>query len=240
MSTTFTLTGRSSTLSTYIEPPIVLDPNKQYGLALLGFYSYNNIPNIEKGTKFYYTDINNATEHSFEIPVGSYDISDLEYYIQEQLPQSKEKDPNVRSLSLVANDTTQRCELYSDLYNISFEKKDSLRKLLGFPPKIFEAKKLHVSNSNIEIINVRTIHIDCNLTTGSYYNGNPTHTLYEFALLVDPGFAIDEIPQNLIYKPIAKKEINNVTLNILDQDFQPINFRGEEIVIVLELKPLWY
>lgn len=49
MSQTFTLTGRTSELSTYFYPPIKLDPKYEYAIALVGFHTYNSIPNIEEG-----------------------------------------------------------------------------------------------------------------------------------------------------------------------------------------------
>lgn len=46
MSRTFTLVGRSSVLEAEIVPEIDLD--KKYGIALVGLYTYNSIPNIEE------------------------------------------------------------------------------------------------------------------------------------------------------------------------------------------------
>lgn len=98
------------------------------------------------------------------------------------------------------------------------------------------AGKVHESDLPVQIVKVRTIHIDSNITIGSYYNDKPTHTIYEFAIQDDPGFAIDEVPKNLIYLPVFKRTINNITLDILDHNFKLVNFRGKEIIIRLELK----
>ena len=77
MSQIFTLTGRSSTLSIDFVNPIELDAHSYYGLALIGFYSYNSIPNIEAANnKFYYVD--NHQTKKIIIPVGSYEIDNIE------------------------------------------------------------------------------------------------------------------------------------------------------------------
>ncbi len=46
----FSLSGKNtSELSAKIHPPIELDPNSNYALALIGFHTFNSIPNVEEG-----------------------------------------------------------------------------------------------------------------------------------------------------------------------------------------------
>lgn len=132
-----------------------------------------------------------------------------------------------------------QCEIFSEKYTIDFQTEGSIGKLLGFSKRLLEPGKVHTSDLPVNIVKVRTIHLDCNITAGAYYNNRPTHTIYEFAVGVDPGYAIDETPRNLLYIPVSKREIHTLSLSILDQDFRPVNFRGEEIIIRLELKRLY-
>lgn len=235
MSEIFTLIGRTPTLSTDFLNPIVLDPNYQYGLALIGFHSYNTIPNIEEHTKFYYSDAKNHRSH-IEIPSGAYEITDINSFLKKQLLANQiQKDLDF--FYLKPNNNTLKCEIFHRTHAIDFTPKDSLGKLLGFSARILKPGIVHESDLPVNIVKVRTIHIDSNITAGAYYNNRPAHTLYEFPISADPGFAIDEIPRNLIYLPVvARGEINNITLKVLDQDFNLVNFRGEEIIIRLELK----
>lgn len=235
MSLILTLKGRSSTLSIDFVPPLQLDPNYDYGLALLSFHSYNSIPNIEAGSKFYLANEKNK-KTVLDIPEGSYEISDLETYIKKILGI---RQANENIFSLKPNNNTLKCEIYSSTYYIDFRKEDSINKILGFSKKILEPNRVHSSDLPVNIIKVRTIHLDSNITSGAFYNDRPSHTIYEFAVGVDPGFAIDETPQHLIYLPVInRKEIHNITINVLDQDTNLINFRGEELIIRLELKQL--
>lgn len=80
MSYTFTINGSSSVLEGKYYPPIHLQ-NDHYCLALIGFYTYNTIPNIEDGCNKFYYDENKV----ITIPTGSYEISDIEDYLREQL-----------------------------------------------------------------------------------------------------------------------------------------------------------
>lgn len=236
MSSLFTLKGRSSTLSTDFSPPITLDSNYSYGLALLSFHSYNSIPNIEDDSEIHLIkkDGNKETEKIIiKIPEGSYEISDIEEYIRKKLKVSKNTED---IFSLKPNNNTLKCEIFSKTYWIEFTQ--SVADILGFSKKLLSPNVLHSSDLPVKIIKVRTVHLDCSITVGAFYNSRPSHTIYEFAIECDPGFAIDETPQHLIYLPVINQtEIYNITIKVLDQDFRPVNFRGEEIIVRLELKP---
>lgn len=234
MSEIFTLIGRTPTLSIDFANPIQLDPNYQYGLALIGFHSYNTIPNIDENNKFYYLD-KKSQQNFIEIPSGAYEITDIENYLSKELVGNEIEPGNL--FYLKPNNNTLKCEIFHRKFDIDFKPKDSLAKLLGFSHKVLKAGKVHKSDLPVNIVKVRTIHIDSNITAGAYYNNRPAHTLYEFPISVDPGYSIDEIPKHLIYLPVvARNAINNITLKVLDQDFNLVNFRGEEIIIRLELK----
>ncbi len=243
MSQTFTLKGRSSCLTVDINPPIELDSRYSYSLALISLSTWNSIPNIESGrNKFYYyyaSGKDDEQERVIEIPTGSYEIADIESYLQKQLAANSGGGGAATSgdnlLSLKSNNNTLKCELKS-VYDIDFEPQDSIGQLLGFSPLILDANTLHESDIPVEIIQVTTIRIECNIISGSYYTNNPSHTLYEFTPTVDPGYSIIIEPRNLIYLPVNRASIDNITISILDQEARPVNFRGEEIVVKLELK----
>lgn len=229
MSQTFTLKGRSSCLSVDINPPIELDSRYSYSLALISLSTWNSIPNIEPGrNKFHYSV--DGIKQIIEIPTGSYEITDIEEYLQKEL-SSKSK----TVIKLHPNNNTLKCEIKC-IYDIDFQPEDSIGKILGFSPQVLAANKLHKSDIPVEIFPVVTIRIECNIISGSYYINNPSHTLYEFSPSVDPGYSIIIEPRNLIYLPVNRNFIDNITLDILDQESRPVNFRGEDIVIRLELK----
>lgn len=239
MSLIFTLKGRQSTLSIDLPVPITLDPSFQYSLALIGFHSYNTIPNIEKSNNtFYYID-NTKSAKSIIIPPGAYEITDiyncLKSYFQQGPRNSIVKEGNP-SFFLQPNNNTLKCEIFHPTFDIDFRPENSLADLLGFSHRLLKAGEVHKSDLPVNIVKVRTIHIDSNITQGAYYNDRPSHSIYEFPINSDPGFAIDEVPRNLIYLPIDRTDISNITLQVLDQNSNLVNFRGEEIIIRLELK----
>lgn len=245
MSYTFTLTGKkSNVLSMNLHPALELNPNKKYALALIGLHTFNSIPNIdERANKFYYREKANKDVNGIIIPTGSYEISDIEKFLQQHLQERLNIERNETTdseslLSLKPNNNTLKCEIKSKLYEIDFRPSDSIGSMLGFSKKVLSANQLHESDNAVNIIKVLTIRLECNLVVGSYYQGRPTHTLFQFSPEVNPGYSINIEPRNLIYLPVHERRIDNITIVLLDQNSQPVNFRDEEIVIRLELKSI--
>lgn len=235
---TFSLTGVESTLSEHYEPPIDLEENSNYSIALIGFYTNNNIPNIEEGTnKFYYFAPNTTEEKVITFPKGAYEIAAIEKYIQIILSGRSATDAQKQNtFSLKANENTLKCEIFS-IYDINFAHEDSIGKLLGFSKRKLKARQLHESDLPVNIIKVNTIRIECNIVRGSFYKNKESHTLYETALSVSPAEQIFVEPLNPIYLPIINRSnIPNLTIDIVDQDHCPIDFNGQTINIRLALK----
>ena len=226
MSQTFTLHGTSHELSCTYHPPIELDAEADYSLGLIGFRTYNTIPNIEPGSNKFYYDNKVIT-----IPDGSYEIEDIEKYLQLKLGEKR----GDKLISLSPNNNTLQCEL-SCRYSVDFTPKDSIGKLLGFSPKVLQANTNYFSDLPVNIINVSSVRIECNVITGAYYGSKLSHTLFEFSPDVNPGYAINIFPSNVVYLPVNVKTIDNITLKILDQQGQAVNFRGEPILVRLQLK----
>lgn len=235
MSRTFTIQGNASILRAYYYPAIDLESQDEYSLGLIGFHTYNTIPNIEPGCdKFLYIDEKKKLQ-SITIPAGSYEISDIETYLNKRLGEGRPEEDNL--LSLKPNNNTLKCEIKSK-YDIDFSQNDTIGKLLGFSGKegVLKANKLYESDLPVQITKVVSIRIECNITTGSYYDNNISHTIYEFSPLVDPGYSINIEPKNVIYLPINTNRISEISLKIFDQDGSLVNFRGEKILVRLELR----
>lgn len=222
MSLTLTVSGQSSELTANFNPSIHLDTD--YEIGLTNFESYNSIPNFdENNNRLYYGAQNNY----ITIPIGSYEIEELTNIIKRELHPIK--------FELTANNNTLKCSLQCD-EQINFSLSKTFGDLLGFENEILQPKLLHESRKPVEILKVNVINIDCNIATGSYNNGELSHTIHQFFPSVPPGFKIIETPQNIIYFPIITNNINSITFKILDQRLNLVNFREETVTIRVHLR----
>lgn len=229
---TFSFTGNTSELSVNYYPPIYLSNNIQYEIGLINFETYNTIPNID--------DKNNVIKigpHKIQFPIGTYEITDIDQYIQKQIEDLNRKQNFNCTLLLHANANTLKTEIKCT-HAIDLSMKNSLASILGFNYEVLPPNQLHISSKPIDILKVNTLKILCNITGGSYDNGNLSHILHEFFPAVPPGHKIIETPKNVIYLPLNTNVIDNITLKIVDQYNDLVNFREETITIRLHLKKL--
>lgn len=232
---TLTLSGSSSSLQAYFFPPIELEKNVDFVCGLVDFLSYNSIPNVnESNNKIYFEKkIVNQKTHLLDydfvsIAQGSYEIDEIISVLINELAKKNVK------LELSANKNTMRSHLKCD-HKLNFEYNSTIGSLLGFH-KILEPNQFHVSDSVIKISNVNIIRIVTNITSGAYSNGKVVHTIHEFYPSVATGYKIVEVPKNIIYLPVVARKITNLTVNIVDQDNNPIDFQSEIITLRLHIK----
>lgn len=229
MSLTFTLTHNSPILSYNFNPPIYLDddPTVEYEIGLANFDTFNLIPNIDKTNNVFMWG--EKDEYRFDIPVGSYELADLIAVILDKVFQL---DSNA-VLTITPNTHTAKVTLRSNR-KINFQVENSVGKVLGFS-KTLEANNSYISDE-VRILKINTICIECNLALGSYVNSKPVHLIHQFFPSVPYGYKIVESPQNILYYPVSIKTINNITLRVIDQHGNLIDFQGEEITIRLHLR----
>jgi len=245
----FTITGFDSYLSQDFFPPIELDKTDSYALGLYSFNVFNSIPNVQLGKNdlFHFrvmADVGGKQAANFviTIPEGAYEIDAIEKFIYEAtLDKHKEilKDAFVADkfhFSLKPNVCTQQIVIFAS-FPIDFKKKNSIGNLLGFENVMINAEIESSSNSIVKITAVDVVNIECNIVCGSYINGEPSHTLYSFNPNdVPPGYKISLRPANVLYLPVNSNYISNITLRLVDQERNIVNFRGEHIVVQLNLR----
>lgn len=234
-SITITLTGNSSSLTSYFHPEIQLEEGFNYSCCLLDFSTYNSIPNVHSNNnKFSYLKKDKGNLYTvkiLELPVGSYEIKDIGDFLTKAMRDNGEK------FILTGNKNIMKCtiETTKDL-RIDFSQNDSIGQILGFAPKILENGTTYISDNVTNIQHISSIHVDCDLITGSFLNGDSTHTIYQFNPTVEPGYKIIEQPMNLIYLPVVRRRISSVTISVLDQHRRLVDFREEQISCRIHIK----
>lgn len=250
MSRTFELSDAgSSILKADYYPPIELDPAKNYGLGLVGFYGCNSINNIsEKNNSigFYYEPSGGSVPQRFtlQVPPGAYEIEEINSSLRRQLYWKLHSVVGTNNLddifTLQSNNNTLKCEIYS-LLEVDFAVENSIGPLLGFNKDKYAAGRTHESTNLVDIVPVRLIRLECNVVSGSYINNSEQHSIFTFDIDVEPGFRLTKEPHNIIYLPISpqgRRSIDNITVSIVSEKGELINFGPEATYLILELKEL--
>ena len=243
MSRIFTLSAEESILNATIFPPIQLESDREYGIGMRSFMSYNTISNIKTNLsdRFYIVGM-----PTIVFPTGTYGMEDIfefiETRVKEEVRQSKQKLSSMieHSIKFGVDRNTGRVN-FQATFDVDMTKDDSIGPLLGFTAKnILNKNQVHLAPSPVDIFNYSSIHIECNLlaSDSSYFNSSPSTILHSFCPDVEVNFRINYAPSPMTYLRINRNVIDFIQLRVVDERGSLLDFRKENITIVLELVPL--
>ena len=95
---------------------------------------------------------------------------------------------------------------------------------------------VYESEGRVMINHINSIRVHCNIASGAYLNGQPTHAIHEFYPEVPPGYKIIMVPSNIIYFPVNVRTLNVVSVTFKDQDGNNVSFNGEVVTLRLHIK----
>lgn len=169
-----------------------------------------------------------------KIPTGSYELDDIVKYLTKtfavMVPDG--------FLHIEINKNVLKCELKCSSRVYFSSEINTIGSLLGFKDGLLESNELHISEDIIRINSINVVKIETNITTGAYSNDKLMRTLHEFYPSVDIGYKLVEVPNQVIYLPIAVRSIHNFVVRIVDQDNNLVDFRGETITLRVHIKRL--
>lgn len=231
------LSSKNSEFKTHLYPQIQLDQKGTHELALIGLDMYNSIPNIDHTNNIFRYEYQN-TLYNIELPIGSYEIDDINDYIQKKVSETLPEN----LFEIRANYNTLKCIIdikVPDL-KIHFRYPTSLKDVLGFQPIMIEGIAEHEGINTVNILKVNSILVNCNIIQGSYLNNSQRPILYNFFPNVPPGYKIVEKPNAIVYLPVTQNVIDDIKIWLTDQDRNPLNLRGEVVTIRLHLRSTFY
>lgn len=232
----FTITGllddeENTSLRVDLNPPIYLSSERQYMMGVIGFETFNNIPNVyEKNNIFAYRieTKDGTVAKNIEIPVGTYNAKDIHTYLTEHIEEEG-------ALKIALNTNTMATHLKCR-HEVDFTMPTSIAPLLGFEHTILGRNQWHISPNRVKIIGVNSLTIKSNVVGGSYSNGMESHILHQFFPSVPPGYKIIDRPQPVIYLPLITDTITELIIEIEDEQGRAVNFNGELVTLTLHLK----
>lgn len=219
-STTITANSNKSNFEIRFPIPLILDNNLNYELGLSWFSCYNTIFNITNENNKY-----NIDDKQFKIVPGANEIKEINNMLNSDVLEIKPYLNTSKCLLIIKKDSI-----------LKFNDKSFFHTVLGFEVKDY-IKGSHISKDIIQITNISTINIICDLIDGSYNNGVQSNILYSFPVNTVPfGYKLIERMYNPAYLPVTRKMIDNIRIKIEDENGNEINFNGEEISIYLHLR----
>ena len=239
MSFQIIVSDNKSSFKTRLNPTLQLDKDKKYEIALVNLETYYSFPNIDKTNKeFVYSSDNGNSWVRINIPEGSYEIDDINNTIQHEMEKRGHNDPINEDyyINISANSNTLKSVLIIEQdYQVYFNGKASLAKVLGFTPDIYMSG-FHESENVVNILSINSILVNIDIISGSYVNGTMKNTIYSFFPKVSPGYKIIETPVNLVYLPITLDTIDSLAVSITDQDDHLHNLRNEKLMIRFHIR----
>ena len=232
----FIVSGRESKITTTFQPTLTFPSiSCNYEMALTKLETYYSFANITSANSNFRISIDKGnTWKLMSIPTGCYEIKAINETLQRLIVAAggKEKminlSPNVNTLKCIMNITNEN-------YQIDFRVDDCLRTVLGFNAKIYEQGQ-YESERLVDILNINSILVHCNIVGASRLNGREAPLIYNFFPNVAPGEKIVETPKNLIYVPIIVTAISSMTCWLTDQDGNYLDLRGEQLTISLHVR----
>ena len=227
------LSEKNTQIKTKFRPLIQLEQTRKYEMALVNLETYYSFPNIDaSNNNFRYSPDNGLTWVNINIPEGSYEIVDIQEYIQRIMKENGHE----HNLTLEPNNNTLKSVLeISPNYKVDFTTANSIRTVLGFNAKVYAAG-YNESENIVNIIGVNSLRITSDIIGSSYANGSTDNIIYSFFPSVGPGYKIIEVPVNLVYLPITMSTISSMETKLVDQNGKLMNLRGEELSIRFHIR----
>ena len=225
--------------TTRFNPPIQLEKDKLYEIALINLETYYSFPNVDASNNYFrYSPDNGITWFEIYIDEGSYDITDINDMIQQKMRQNGHYDSANEKyyITISANSNTLKSVLIlENNYHVDFRPLISISSLLGFDHNIY-TQDFQESENVVNILSINSLLVNLDIIAGSYLNGSTHNTIYSFFPNVSPGYKIMESPINLIYLPVTLDTINSMEVSITDQDDNQLNLRGETLTMRFHIR----
>ena len=188
------------------------NPNKNMVLANLSiYYTWKNVKSVYNNNKF---KISAPTwNETFDLPGGSYNISDIQDYIEYIIKKHETIGENAPIL-IYANTINNRIVFkIKSRYKLELLSKETM-KLLGSTKDIIGADKN--SENALKLENVEVVLVHCNLVYNAYQQHS--RVLFTFVPTKQYGQLISISPRSLVFLKTMNTEFSEIEIWFTDQN----------------------
>ena len=182
------------------------------------YYTLKNIKNSYNNNKF---KISASTWNKFELPNGSYSISDIQDYFEYILKKHGESvdNPSVQTyVNKIENRVTFKIK---NGYSLELLTPETM-KLLGSTENKITKDKNGENVPHLEITEVVLVH--CNIVNNDYQQDS--RVLYTFVPNKPFGSLLEISPKNHIFLKTFNSEFKSVEVSFTDQNSQPLEIEN--------------
>ncbi|XP_060844909.1 uncharacterized protein LOC132924549 [Rhopalosiphum padi] len=240
-SITLSLTGNETTLSSNYFPSLNVYEDSE--IALLCLQTFNSFPNINSSNNKFaiqvideYNNNNNENICYIALKTGCYEIVDINRQIKKQINSYNEENGTKITFDISVDHNDFRSYIQCNGI-IMFNMINGIAPILGFKKRDYPPEYVtHRSEKAVNLNTINSIKVMCNIAQGSFNNHLQSHTIYEFFPSEKTGTKVVQSPPNLIYYKLNKINIDSITVQLVDQDFNQIQNFGETLTVVLHIK----
>lgn len=245
----FIITGTTNPLTIQLDE--FMTNSHEYEIGLKTISMYNTVPNIDTHNHLFAFRFKSENVWiKIYLETGAYEIKDVitsiynefELRMQQRTQYSTETSnetdfvPYSEIFKITPDPGTMKTTItiYNTDFEIDFSCKDSIGKVFGFNRVIGYGSSKSENIINIQDLNTVLVH--CDLIRGANYNGKKSQCIYEFSPSVPHGFMMCEKEQDPCYYKILPSVVDRIEIKLTDQNLKVLNTRSENITIRLRYR----
>ena len=163
---THVVSDSRANIQTTFNPPLYLQANRNYELAMVNLEKYYSFANIREGdnNSFKWTVVHGKTSTTLHVPTECYELKATNAEIIRICGNSDITIlPNVNTLQCILTVVGAKCK-------VNFDVPNSLASVFGFERSIYSVGR-HASGNLVNIMSVNSLLVHCNIIHSSYTRG---------------------------------------------------------------------
>ena len=228
---TLVVSDSSANIQTTFNPPLYLQADSNYELAIVNLETYYSFANIREGdnNSFKWSVDGGKTWTIHHVPTGCYELKAINAEIIRTRGNSDIAIlPNVNTLQCALTVVGAKCK-------VNFNVPNFLASVLGFERSIYGVGR-HACKPLVNIMSVNSILAHRNIIHYSYMRGTQAPVSYNFFPNDAHGQNILEASHTLIYLPVTVYVISTLSVRLTDQQGKLLDLRGEKLSIRFHLR----